>query len=303
MIDSYADSLALAGARRCPSATPVIERWEQLDPDTFRDRFFQPKRPVVITGMATKWPAIRKWSFPYFADLADDRMVTLERGNVLQGATDFETRGLRNYIDELLNSSKDKVEAGGRTYLSLFKIFAHFPELRQDVDFSLITRLTRWHYVFGWLGPAGTVTGYHIDWIDNILAQISGRKRLWLVPPEQSRFMYPSVKYDFRSTLSALDPDGWDRDRYPLFERVTPVCVTLEPGQMLFIPRGWWHRVQSLDPSISVNTFGHDIAGILIHQSRAKLLDGLHRLGLFGGTACTCHQHLGAAKPEWGEAR
>jgi ribosomal protein L16 Arg81 hydroxylase len=29
--------------------------------------------------------------------------------------------------------------------------------------------------------------------------------------------------------------------------------VILEPGESLFIPIGWWHRVVSLEPSISVS--------------------------------------------------
>lgn len=272
--------------------TPAIDQVARIDPDTFRHQYFRRKRPVHVTDMATQWPALSKWSLPFFAGLADERQVTIENGNVLQGDTNFETRGFRDYVAELIRAEEEGAASatGGRAYLSLFNIFQHFPALRDDVDFSLIKRLTHWHYVFGWLGPAGTLTGYHIDWIDNILAQIKGRKRLWLAPPVQTPFLYPSKKYDFRSTLSSVDPDTWDKERFPLFAQLHPVSVVLEPGHMLFIPRGWWHRVQSLDPSISVNCFAHDLSGILIHQARSKLQDALHRFGLYGREGCTCHK-------------
>lgn len=279
---------------------PVVDRVPRLSLESFRDRYFRLKRPVLITEMVREWPAFAKWSFPFFAGLADDRPVTVENGNILQGATDFESRWFRDYVAEIIASGgAPPGTAKDRSYLSLFDIFTQFPALAADVDFALITRLTRWHYVYGWLGPAGTVTGYHIDWIDGILAQIVGRKRVWLVPPEQSRFMYPSAKYDFRSTLSAVDPDGWDQARQPLFDHVRPACVLLDVGQMLYIPRGWWHRVEGLTPSISVNTFGHDLPGILLHQSRAQLRHSLHRLGLVGRQTCTCHKPAAdpAAKP------
>jgi len=38
-------------------------------------------------------------------------------------------------------------------------------------------------------------------------------------------------------------------------QHVTPVIVVLEPGDVLFIPRHWWHYVESLETSISINTW------------------------------------------------
>jgi lysine-specific demethylase 8 len=286
-------------------STTEVERVARLDPAEFGARFFRPRRPVLITDMATHWPACRRWSFEFFAALDPGRRVTLEEGNVLQGDTAFESASLGDYLADL--AAAPAREAGGsgqqdsaatddagRCYLSMFRVFEQFPQLRGDVDFSLLEAVTLRRVYFAWLGPAGTLTGYHIDWIHNILAQISGRKRVWLVPPEASRAMYPSRKYDYRSTLSEVEPSTWDAARHPLFAQVRPAEVTLEPGQMLFIPRGWWHRVQSLTPSISINAFGHDLPGLLLHQTRASLLDLLHRAGLHGRGNCTCHQGSGS---------
>ncbi|MCB9528218.1 MAG: cupin-like domain-containing protein [Myxococcales bacterium] len=272
-----------------PGTSAVVDRVAHLSPKDFAARYFRARRPVLITDMATRWPACERWTFDFFARQDPDRRVTLEKGNVLQGETDFETARIADYLARIESEGSAEGTGSKRRYLSMFRVFEAFPRLKADVDFHLIEKTSLWQIYFAWLGPAGTLTGYHIDWIDNILTQIRGRKRVWLVPPEQSSKMYPSKKYDYRSTLSEVEPNTWDPRLHPRFAEVTPLEITLEPGHMLFIPHGWWHRVLALTPSISINAFAQDLTGLLWRQSRASSLHLLHRAGLYGRADCTCH--------------
>jgi len=43
------------------------------------------------------------------------------------------------------------------------------------------------------------------------------------------------------------------RDEFPLFEEAEYVEAILWPGEMLYIPLGWWHYVESLSTSFSVS--------------------------------------------------
>ena len=52
------------------------------------------------------------------------------------------------------------------------------------------------------------------------------------------------------SAVSVLKPD---LDRYPLFAEARYTDAVLEPGDVLFIPSGWWHAVHSLTTSASIN--------------------------------------------------
>jgi lysine-specific demethylase 8 len=267
-----------------------IDQVQSIAADEFRTRYFRRKRPLHISGLAKSWPAMQRWDFAFFAEYAPTRPVYVESGNVLQGATDFAAVDLRAYLSWLrVPDAKNRSAPGTDPYLSLFDIFSHFPELQKDVDFSLLRNHTLWNKTFGWFGRAGSISGFHIDWIDNLLVQIRGRKRLWLVPPYHHHAMYPSRKYDYRSTLSSVDPAKYDRERFPLFERLRPIELLLEPGNGIYLPRGWWHRVEALEPSISINNFGHDLLGLLLFQSRTSVLDVLHKLGLFR-RECTCHR-------------
>ena len=47
-----------------------------------------------------------------------------------------------------------------------------------------------------------------------------------------------------------------DKDNFPLFwEHAVPeaLTATLEPGDVLFFPPGWWHAMRSEDMSFSVS--------------------------------------------------
>ena len=44
-----------------------------------------------------------------------------------------------------------------------------------------------------------------------------------------------------------------DHSRFPLLNRVRPIYVTLEPGDMLYLPAGWFHDVTSYGHSCAVN--------------------------------------------------
>ncbi len=41
--------------------------------------------------------------------------------------------------------------------------------------------------------------------------------------------------------------------QFPMFAGAEYVEAVLEPGEILYIPKGWWHYIRSLDVSASVS--------------------------------------------------
>jgi hypothetical protein len=41
-------------------------------------------------------------------------------------------------------------------------------------------------------------------------------------------------------------------ENYPLYELATPIVLTIEPGEILLLPAGWFHHVNLITPSLSV---------------------------------------------------
>ncbi len=87
----------------------------------------------------------------------------------------------------------------------------------------------------------------HHDLTNNFMAQIVGRKRIRLISP----WHLPLVYNDYHC-FSAIDLDAWDPSTYPDFQQVRVEEVVLEPGELLFLPVGWWHHVTGLDPSVTL---------------------------------------------------
>ncbi len=270
-----------------PEATlKALTRVDTLEPDYFYQHHIKASQPIVATGLSKEWPALKTWSIPFFKQLSQHQTVRLEQGNIMQMQTRFSHSHLANYLNQLETNT---IQTSHTPYLSLFNIFDAFPQLSQDVDFSLLKQHKTYSNCFAWLGPANTVTGYHKDASDNMLVQIQGKKRVKLISPSQTAYMYSSSKYDAGSTLSRVDDDNYCAKQYPLFAKTKAFYTVLTKGDALFIPKGWWHYVRALEVSISVNSFACTRLENGYNKTNGALKHYLHLLGLYG-KECTCHR-------------
>lgn len=143
-----------------------------------------------------------------------------------------------------------------------------------------------------WWGPAGGRTGLHAD-LDpfNVLCQVVGVRSVTLWPPGQRGLLYPGTKYDRGAELSLVDV--WDNEahrKFPLFAKARNVTITLEAGDILFIPNGWWHTTETLEHSIAVTANMFTWWDWLL-QASDWVFEWLHRRGLWKHNDCTCHEH------------
>ncbi|XP_041724531.1 HSPB1-associated protein 1 homolog [Coregonus clupeaformis] len=109
-----------------------------------------------------------------------------------------------------------------------------------------------------WIGTEGANTPCHLDSYGyNLVLQVQGRKRWHLFPPADTGCLYPSrIPYEESSVFSQVDVLQPDLQRFPAFRHARAYTVTLQPGQVLFVPRHWWHYVESIDPvTVSVNSW------------------------------------------------
>jgi histone arginine demethylase JMJD6 len=83
------------------------------------------------------------------------------------------------------------------------------------------------------------------------LTQVYGKKRVWMISPQQGEFVYQSGdEADISEVNSVKAPD---LERYPLFAKTKILTSVLHPGETLFIPAGWWHTTECLTTVVSVS--------------------------------------------------
>ncbi|KAF2091569.1 Clavaminate synthase-like protein [Saccharata proteae CBS 121410] len=180
-----------------------------------------------------------------------------------------------------------KAQSSTKGYLAQHDLFAQVPSLRADIaipDYCYTAPPLKAGeepldepLLNAWFGPAGTISPLHTDPYHNILAQVVGAKYVRLYAPSQTAALWPrgigddgvdmgntsavdveeAIKLFDRSIGTSEDALADERKsfetRFPGFQDAKYVECILQEGECLYIPKGWWHYIQSLSPSFSVS--------------------------------------------------
>lgn len=264
-----------------PDISPGITVFERPSLELFCKHFFLRQRPLVITGMVNEWPAFQKWSFAYLNSICGHRLVPVELGNKY---TDDDWRqqmmSFHNYLtnfvfpppnttkNEMPHEEKSESSLSLRGYLAQHRLLDQVPELLDDLSLPDYCAFGQNEFLNEkgdnsnsnepeeetmnvFIGPSGTVSPLHTDPRHNLFCQIRGRKFVRLISPKKSDDLY---LFDdlMRKNTSQIDVENVDFEKFPRFANVRCQDFIIEAGQCLYIPRGWFHHVRALEPSVSV---------------------------------------------------
>jgi hypothetical protein len=138
-----------------------------------------------------------------------------------------------------------------------------------------------------WISHRGVFTQSHFDELENFNISLEGRKRFVLSPPGSREYYPRSVLRGFGDKSRAFDFDDVNPRRFPrlaakLRQRRE---LILTPGQMLYLPLGWWHQAESLDEmNINVNFWLRDrkilrrpyVLGVALYTAAYRKLKGVY---------------------------
>ena len=234
----------------------AIDKVEDISPEDFKKNYYDTMTPLIITGLAKKWPAYNKWNWDYFKEIVGNVKVGLYNNvksdayTPINTADDYKTFG--EYIDIIK-------EGPAAWRIFLFNIFQHAPQLTKDFtwpEYLMKGFVKRYPMLF--VGGETSITHMHFDIdLSHILhTQFMGRKRVLLFPNEEEHKLY---RKPFE-VLSLVDFSHYhqgngtpDYEAFPAVRYAKGYEVILEHGDTLFMPAGFWHHMEYLDSGFAMS--------------------------------------------------
>ena len=130
-------------------------------------------------------------------------------------------------------------------YVGSVPVADYLPGFQAENAMPLVPALPRI-----WLGHASDISA-HYDTVDNLACVVAGRRRFTLYAPELVGKLYPGpIDHTMAGQPVSLAASIEEEGRFPLFDdvREQALVAELEPGDALYLPKLWWHRVQSTAP-------------------------------------------------------
>lgn len=230
-------------------------------PSQFIREVVEPCLPVVMRGLVGGWPAVH--AATRSAEDFQGYLTRFDNGGQTEAFVgDPKIAGKYYYTDDLKGFNFERrrmsfaeavaaiVATHGRSetptmYVGSVPVNDYLPGFAaQNVLQVLPAHVTPRI----WLGHPSNVSA-HFDAFDNVACVVAGARRFTLFPPETIEGLYVGPLDNTMAgqpvSLAASAPE--DDERYPLFRRIRERALRAElrPGDGIYIPKLWWHQIES----------------------------------------------------------
>jgi hypothetical protein len=247
-----------------PESPRTIDASNLEGPEQFLAEVVAPCRPVLLRGLVQAWPIVAAGRISPSA--VRDHLKPLDAGGEIEaffGApaiagkyfyTDdlkgfnFERRRMK--FGDALESIVSSVGVRGSpsTYVGSVPTSDFLPR------FAALNPMPLLSPGIGprvWIGHAANVSS-HYDTVDNLACVAVGTRRFTLFAPQSIDKLYvgPIDNTMAGQPVSLAASSAPDKDRFPLFEQIKDqsLVANLEAGDALYLPKLWWHQVESTAP-------------------------------------------------------
>ncbi|MFJ4391798.1 cupin-like domain-containing protein [Pseudomonas soli] len=231
----------------------------QLSVEEFTTRYRTVGRPLVLSSALDDWPLAKMsmgQALEHFTDVQGISRHGDYADHAFSSGREFRTTRILDFVTEMEQTAQVSGGEHGaymgnnqvpRQWLDLIR----FPELF-DRSLYITPRF--------WLGPKGTLTPLHRDDTDNLFAQVWGEKLMLLAAPHHREALGSwATSPDGGLEGCDFNPGKPNWEDFPTARRVDFFPVRLGPGDLLFLPEGWFHQVTSLSTSLSINFWTHSL--------------------------------------------
>jgi hypothetical protein len=232
-------------------------------PEQFVHEVVEPCRPVVMRGLVGQWPAVQAGmsspvAFRKYLGLFDigGRTEAFFGPRSIEGkyfysedlkGFNFERRGMTfTEALDIMIATLDRPEEPS-VYLGSVPVDSHLPGFATQNALRVLPGV----HARIWLGHAANIAS-HYDTVENVACVLSGKRRFTLYPPEAVGRLYVGpIDHTMAGppvSLAASLPR--DDSRFPMFRdiRDQALVAELSPGDAIYLPKLWWHQVESTSP-------------------------------------------------------
>ncbi len=285
-----------------------VEKVGDISHKEFMQRFYNPGIPVIFKTASKAWKANGLFTPAYFRENFGERRTMVNEKEY----------SIRELLDLIENSSA----AHPAPYPCKFDIPSQLPELLDLIrPLSMHYAEPNWfeskvfpRVVFGssielfFGGTGGKFPVAHIDFFHTNawITQLYGKKNFVVFPRGQDEFLYPKPDNPLVSDVNIFNPDY---EKHPKYRNATPVTVTMESGETIFIPWGIWHSSESLSPSISVifdqlnsrnfNDWTRDVWQYKKKDNKVKALISMGYYAVAANLLCRIGDAIGIKRRIW----
>jgi hypothetical protein len=220
-----------------------IDIIDTIDYESFKRDYADLCKPVIIKKMADTW-LLTIDGLAKFEELCGTQKIKVRVGNYSTGKGEIKMipTTVNEYLSMVRKLDGQRGElppyAGYQVPSKEIKEYLHYPDWLDTTDIDEPI-----HY---WLGPKGAYTGIHSDTCDKLVYQCEGEKKWCLIAPHFSDKLYLWDDFGKGYDASPIHPEKPDYKKHPKFSDVDVNFVTLEPGDIMYLPGGWYHTVKSL---------------------------------------------------------
>ncbi|WBU90385.1 cupin-like domain-containing protein [Cellulophaga omnivescoria] len=227
-----------------------IPRVKHITKEDFLKHFLKPQKPVVIERFIEEWPAYSKWNLEYMKKVAGDKIVPLYDDRPVDYKDGFNEphakMKMADYID-LLKKEPTKFR------IFLWNILKEVPQLQKDFtypDFGLRLMKSLPMLFFGGK-DSHTFMHYDIDLANIFHFHFEGDKQIILFNQSQNKYLY-KVPHSL-ITNESIDFSNPDYSKWPALKQAKGYKTTLQHGEVLYMPEGYWHYMKYLTPGFSMS--------------------------------------------------
>ena len=234
-----------------------IPRLRHISLEEFKKTYFPTGTPVILEGQLDNWQAIKLWNPQFFKELYSDVVSDVVVNTPEVGS--FGNLKAKDYTHSIpIGEMITKMENPECNYRMGDLPIHRLPGIEKYLDFNdFLPHQDIPTIISLWFGGPSSRCNLHWDAYDNYLAQVYGSKFVIMYAPQDTKYLYP---FDGYVRVSRIDPFNPNLDAYPQYRRAKVMIAKLDPGDLLFFGKGWWHQVRNEELTIGVNCFFGNMA-------------------------------------------